>query len=203
VLRRAARSFFRWLSFEHGRGYGVYRRLHGNDGREHAEYLKRRGGFRHIGDNVMILPGVEVSDPAYVSIGNNVVLSKCALIGHDGSVSVLERAFGVRLEGVGKIVVEDDVFIGYGAIVLPGVTIGAKSVVAAGAVVTSDVPAGSVVGGVPAKVIGKTEDLVARLAKKTKALPWFEVLEKRQLGSFDPALEPELVRRRVDAFFSE
>ena len=197
MLRRA----LRWLAFEHGRGYGLYRRLVKNDGVEHANYLRRRGGFAHIGENVMILPDCEITDPAYVRIGNNVVLSKCALIGHDGSISVLERAYGVRLEGVGKIDIGDDVFVGFGAIILAGVTVGSKSVIAAGAVVVKDVPPGSVVGGVPAKVISQTDDLVKRLAEQTKAVPWFDLLEKRALGHVDPALERELVKRRVASFY--
>lgn len=51
------------------------------------------------------------------------------------------------------IVVEDDVWIGPAAVITQGVTIGAGAVVAAGAVVTRDVPAGTVVAGVPARVI--------------------------------------------------
>lgn len=53
------------------------------------------------------------------------------------------------------IVIEDDVWIGANAVVLPGVRIGTHSVVAAGAVVTKDVPPHSIVAGVPAKVIKK------------------------------------------------
>ena len=53
----------------------------------------------------------------------------------------------------GDIVVDDDVWIGYGATILSGVHIGQGAVVAAGAVVTKDVPPYAVVGGVPAKVI--------------------------------------------------
>lgn len=55
--------------------------------------------------------------------------------------------------GKGDIVVDDDVWIGYGATILSGVHIGQGAVVAAGAVVTSDIPPYAVVGGVPAKVI--------------------------------------------------
>lgn len=55
--------------------------------------------------------------------------------------------------GKGDIIVEDDAWIGYGAIIMSGVHIGRGAVVAAGAVVTQDVPAYAIVGGVPAKII--------------------------------------------------
>ena len=54
-----------------------------------------------------------------------------------------------------EVVIEDDVWLGYGAVVLTGVTVGRGSVVAAGSVVTRDIPPYSIAGGVPAKVIGQ------------------------------------------------
>lgn len=54
-----------------------------------------------------------------------------------------------------QIVIEDDVWIGYNAIILGGVTIGTGAVIAAGAVVTENVEPYSIVGGVPAKLIKK------------------------------------------------
>lgn len=57
------------------------------------------------------------------------------------------------------IVIEDEVWIGGGAIITQGVTIGRGSVVTAGAVVTKDVEANSIVGGVPAKLIRKTDEI--------------------------------------------
>jgi acetyltransferase-like isoleucine patch superfamily enzyme len=51
------------------------------------------------------------------------------------------------------VIIEDDIWIGANAVILPGVTIGHHSVVAAGAVVTKDVPPHSLVAGVPAKII--------------------------------------------------
>lgn len=65
------------------------------------------------------------------------------------------KVLGEDLEGISKgdIIVDDDIWIGYGATILSGVHIGQGAVVAAGAVVTSDVPPYAIVGGVPAKVI--------------------------------------------------
>jgi acetyltransferase-like isoleucine patch superfamily enzyme len=54
-----------------------------------------------------------------------------------------------------KVVIEDYVFIGPRAIILPGVKVGKGAIIAAGAIVSKDVPAMSIVGGVPAKEIGK------------------------------------------------
>jgi acetyltransferase-like isoleucine patch superfamily enzyme len=64
----------------------------------------------------------------------------------------------------GVTTVEEDVWIGHGAIVLSGVTIGRGAIVAAGAVVTSDVPRYSIVAGVPARTVGRrfSEDEVRR-----------------------------------------
>ena len=53
----------------------------------------------------------------------------------------------------GNIIIDDDVWIGYGAIIMSGVHIGQGAVVAAGAVVTKDIPPYAIVGGVPAKLI--------------------------------------------------
>jgi chloramphenicol O-acetyltransferase type B len=59
-------------------------------------------------------------------------------------------------KGLGlKVVVEDDVWIGYGAIILSGVTLGEGSIVASGSVVTKDVPPYTIVGGNPARLLGK------------------------------------------------
>ena len=113
---------------------------------------------------------------------------------------MLNRAFGVRLESVGKINVRDNVFIGYQAVVMPNVTIGPNAIVAAGAVVTKDVAEGDIVAGVPARPVGRVADLVQKLQSRTRDLPWAGLIEGRQ-GAFDPALEPELTRRRAAHFF--
>jgi hypothetical protein len=79
-----------------------------------------------------------------------------------------DREFGVR---GGPIVVEDYAWISFRATILPGVTIGRGAIVAAGSVVTKDVPEYTIVGGIPAKPIGtRSRDLDYTL---TDSAPWF------------------------------
>ena len=155
-----------------------------------------------MGENCHILPTTNFTDPAYVRLGNNVHFSNSAVIGHDGSIAMLNKAYGVKLEAVGKIDIRDNVFIGYQAIILPGVTIGPDAIVAAGSVVTKDVAPGDIVAGVPARPIGKVRDLVQKLQARTDELPWAELIHQRELD-FDLEMEPELVRRRVAYFYPE
>lgn len=164
--------------------------------------LKRHSILHKVGDFCSINTDCVFTDPDYVSLGNNVCLSSCALVGHDGSISVLNRAFDVRLESVGKIVIKDNVFVGFGAIIMPSVTIGPNSIVAAGAVVTRDVCEGDIVGGVPARPIGKVDELLARLKSDTAALPWGHLIAMRK-GSYDAAMEPTLRAMRIAHFFPD
>ena len=192
----------RLIAFKHGRLTSLYIKFCRPSGEEYARYLKKHGRFRSIGDNCIIYTFTNIPDPELVRIGNNVLLSGCSLFAHDGSIAVLNRAYNVKLDKVGKIDIKDNVFIGHGAIVQPGVTIGPNAIVAAGSVVTSDVKKGTIVGGIPARTIGKVDTLVKKLKKETEKLPWNDLIQKR-VGAYDPASEPELKKRRIKFFFGD
>lgn len=169
---------------------------------EYGEFLKRHGGLYAVGEQTSINVGINITDPAYLRIGNNCALSACTLLGHDGVVRILNTAYGKKLDSVGKIDILDNSFVGHGAIVMPGVTIGPDSIVAAGSVVSKDVPPGVVVGGVPAKILCTTAELVNRIETRSNSYPWFDLIQKRE-GAFDAAMEPELKRMRVEYFYGK
>jgi acetyltransferase-like isoleucine patch superfamily enzyme len=172
MFKRAFQAVARKLAMDHGRAFTLFKWVCQPSASEYGEYLRRHGGLHHMGQHVGITLGTTIEDPAYVSIGSNVLLSACTLVGHDGSIEVLNRAYDVKLDRVGKIDIRDNVFIGHSAIIMPGVTIGPNAIVAAGAVVTRDVKAGDVVAGVPAKPIGRMEDTVQRMLAETDKLPF-------------------------------
>lgn len=195
-------NIFRYFAFKYGRFVGLYRRFCRPTSAEWASFLKLQSDLHFLGNGCSINLGANITDPQYVSIGNNVVLSDCHLIGHDGVVAMLNNAYGIKVDSVGKIDIKDNVFIGHGVIVLPNVTIGPNAIVAAGSVVNKDVLPGDIVGGVPAKPIGRTDELAKKLVEKTTQLPWAHLIEKRD-GSFDPAMESELVALRVKYFYPD
>ena len=104
----------------------------------------------HIGKRVFINMGCRFQDQGGIYIGDG------SLIGHGVVLATLNHAFPPNDRATmipSPIRIGQNVWIGAGAIVLPGVTIGDGAIVAAGAVVTRDVPANTLVGGVPAKTI--------------------------------------------------
>lgn len=200
MLLRPLKMLLRWLAMRHGRARGLWVKVCRPRNAEYTEFLRRHGGFHAIGRDCFINIDVIVTDPDYVRLGNNVTLSSCALIGHDASSGVIGRALGRKFDAVGKIEIRDNVFVGYGAILLPGITIGPNAIVAAGAVVVRDVPPGTVVGGVPARPIGTFDSLADRLEAQTRAYPWADLIASRR-GDYDPEVEPTLRRLRVAHFF--
>lgn len=92
-----------------------------------------------------------------IVLGDNVrIAGRAFLAGYPGHpINARDRALGKpdRDEQVGAIVLEQDVWLGTGVMVMAGVTIGAGTIVAAGSIVTRDLPAGVLAAGVPATVL--------------------------------------------------
>src|SRR3954469_14384867 len=107
-----------------------------------------------IGKNVFINFDCVFLDLGGITIEDGVLIApKVSLLSEGHPVSPNERQSLIP----GHIHVKKNAWIGAGATILPGVTIGENAVVAAGAVVSKDVPANTVVGGVPAKIIKTIE----------------------------------------------
>lgn len=121
-----------------------------------------------IGERFFSNSNLTVLDCAVVTIGDNVLLGPNVLLiaaGH--SLSVANRNKGVE---AAPVVIEDDVWLGAGVTVVPGVRVGKGSVVGAGAVVTKDVPPYSLAVGAPARVIRKVTYQDAEDKKRECAL---------------------------------
>jgi acetyltransferase-like isoleucine patch superfamily enzyme len=148
-----------------------------------------------IGDNTLVMHGSVLHvynfrnlPHAFIQIGRDSLIGEYNVLRGQGGITIGDRVYtspfvqmlavnhvyddptrpmveqGITAEG---IVVEDDVWIGGGAILTDGVRVGKGAVIAAGAVVTKDVPAHTVVGGVPARLIKQIEPAGARGAEKT------------------------------------
>ena len=104
------------------------------------------GDHTRIGLHNTIIGPVTIG--SHVNLAQGITITALNHIFEDSEKRIDEQ--GVSTSAV---VIEDDIWIGANAVVLPGVTIGQHSVVAAGAVVTKDVPPHSLVAGVPAKII--------------------------------------------------
>ncbi|WP_169088057.1 DapH/DapD/GlmU-related protein [Paenibacillus sp. PL91] len=102
-----------------------------------------------VGDNVFFNYGLDIGCTKSIQIGSNTIIGPM--------VNIIDTNFHpVDMEdrsGSKDIVISDNVWIGRGAVILPGVTIGQGSVIAAGSIVTRDIPANVLAGGTPAKVI--------------------------------------------------
>lgn len=124
----------------------------------YIEGLIRRG--LKVGSNVRFAADVFL-DPSHcslISIGNHVTFApNVRIIAHDASTKQF-----LGFTRIGCVRILDDCFIGDSVIVLPGVTIGPRSIVGAGAIVTRDVPADSVAVGHPAQVICALEEYLSK-----------------------------------------
>jgi maltose O-acetyltransferase len=115
-----------------------------------TELVALPGGRLEIGDGTFINGGVSICAGELVRIGSRCQIGPRAMV-FDNDFHVAGDP--LRRSRPRPTVLEDLVWVGAGAMVLKGVRVGRAATIAAGSVVTRDVPAGAVVGGVPARVI--------------------------------------------------
>lgn len=134
-----------------------------------------KGLFANVGENSSFLRGVNFINPSNISIGKNSVLNpNVYLDGRGGKLVIGDNVDIARDTTIwtlehdphdsnhssrgGDVIIEDYVWIASRVTILPKVKIGRGAVIATGAVVTKDVPEFTIVGGVPAKIIGKRDN---------------------------------------------
>lgn len=105
-----------------------------------------------LGNNCFINLNCKLMDSGFITIGDNVFIApNVCIITENHAMDVEQRLAG--LEYTSPVTIHNNVWIGAGAIILPGVMIGANSVIGAGSVVTKDIPASTLAVGNPCKVI--------------------------------------------------
>jgi len=136
----------------------------------HGTKIRCHEGEVRIGDKTVLGQECTISAYQHVSIGEQcIVADRVMLIDFDHNVSEVERP--IRAQGIYKrdVRVGNNVWIGYGAQILRGVSVGDNAIVGASAVVTKDVPANAVVAGMPARIV--------RMREAPETLRWREPVE--------------------------
>jgi len=135
--------------------------------REQIKYARSIGV--EVGDNCrFVSTSTFGSEPWLIKIGNHVNLSQVTFITHDGATwcfrDIPKYEYVIKY---GKIEIKDNCFIGHGAIIMPGVTIGPNAAVGAGSIVTKDVRANTIVAGNPARYICNMEEYAEKCLTST------------------------------------
>lgn len=140
------------------------------------------------------------SEAYLISLGNYVrVAPGTHFFTHGGLWPQRFRHPELLLEQWGGIKVGDYSYIGEACLVMPGVEIGSNCVVGAGSVVTKSVPDGMMVAGNPAKIIGKTEDMVHRVAARcpVKSRDFYKLSAKERRNFIMSIPEEQLVHKKM------
>lgn len=134
-------------------------------GYSRAEFLKKKGYFKSIGDHCYLQPWNFGTEPYMISFGDNVhVASGVTFVTHDIISFMLNYMDNDRVyhERYGEIAIGSNVFIGANSTILYDVNIGDNVIIGAGSLVNKCIPSGSVAAGVPCKVIGNFDDYIAK-----------------------------------------
>lgn len=123
-----------------------------------------------IGNNCDIIESsIDCTFPELVRIGNNVTITHATLLAHDASTKK-----GLGYTKFGRLVVGDNVFIGWNSVVLPNVVIGNNCIIGAGSVVNMDIPDNSVVIGNPCRIVCSFDEYIEKNRQRLNASTAYE-----------------------------
>ncbi len=105
-----------------------------------------------------------------IEIGDNAAMAHVTVLTHDASTKVK-----LGYSKIGRVKIGNDVFIGHGTIILPGVTIGDNVVIGAGSVVKSDIPDNTVAVGNPARVVCSADEYFEKNRKRMSTSPVYDI----------------------------
>jgi len=136
----------------------IYQQLFGQASNAYIEpsFYCDYGTNIFLGENFYANHNCVFLDPAEIRIGNNVMCGPGVHIyTTTHPLNAVERASGMEM--IAPVTIEDNCWLGGGVILLPGVTIGAGSVIAAGSLVTRSIPAGVLAMGNPCRVVRRID----------------------------------------------
>ena len=154
-------------------------------------FLRKKGAT--VGEGTRFFGSVEIdmTRPCLIEIGKNCVLTDGVRVWtHGYDWVVLKELYGEMLCSSGKVVIEDNVFVGNGTIILKGVRIGKNTIIGAGSVVTKDIPPNSVAVGNPCKV----KMSIAEYYEKRKR----KYIEEAKLYALEKYRKTKKIPRRED-----
>jgi acetyltransferase-like isoleucine patch superfamily enzyme len=202
MIRKLIIKYLRTSSIERGKHVRLWRKFGSPSLDDWTEYVRRHGGLHEIGDNCAINPSVVFTDPYITQIGSNVRIAGGIIMGHDGSINMINRYHNSKFDAIGPVIISDNVFIGIGCIILAGAKIGANTIIGAGSVVSGRIEGDGVYAGNPLRRIRSMDEHIEKLAKRNANYPWRAMIEARE-GGYDPVIEPELKRQRIGHFFRD
>lgn len=166
-------------------------KLHYANNEQYIQMLREKG--MNIGSGCQIFKSAVIgSEPWLISLGNNVrITERVKFITHDGGLWTLRKMGLLQNSDVkyGRIIIDDNCNISWDVTIMPGVHIGKNCIIAAGAVVTKDVPDGEIWGGIPARKIETTEEYYQKI--KSEVVPTFG-MNSQKMKEYLMQNKPEL-----------
>lgn len=150
-----------------------------------------------IGENVdLVNAEIDYCFGHLITIGNNVTITNSVILAHDAST---KKELGYSK--VGCVDIGDNVFIGYGCIVLPNVSIGNKVIIGAGTVVSKDVPDNVVIVGNPYKIVFTYDEYMEKNKENMKEKAISNILFMNKSEEEWEDFSKEVKQKKVDLIY--